>query len=384
MHSSDWHIGRRFHGSSLDDELGVVLDALTTQLSEQAVDVLLVSGDIFDHSTPSAAAYQQLDRVLHAIHALGVTIVLISGNHDSATRLGFQSGFAATAGVHVLSDSSRVAVPVELSDDDGPVLIYGIPFLEPVLLRRDDPDAGVRNQAQAMQWAMEQIRSDIAERTVRAGTAPRTVVLSHSFVAGVSAGDSERDIAAGGLDVVPLSTCDGVDYVALGHLHSPAVLAWGVRYSGAPVHYSFTEAGRGRGTWIVDLDGSGLNEVRWCELPVPRPLVTLTGTIDDLCQSPDLADAEDSWVRVILTDPIRPLDAMRRIQARFSHAVVLEHRPPQSARAEPRYVSASEQPSDHQVISDFLSHVRDGAGPDEAEAGLIAEVLEQLRSGGSA
>ncbi|MGO2659947.1 exonuclease SbcCD subunit D [Mycetocola reblochoni] len=382
MHSSDWHIGRRLHGAVLESQLDEVLGALVEQLAADAVDVLLVAGDVFDHAAPSAAAYRQLDRLLRAVRATGVAVVLIPGNHDSAARLGFQSGFASAAGVHVLGDAERLDVPVELADADGPVLIYGVPFLEPALLRRDDPSAGVTGQATAMRWAMDRIRADIDDRTGEGARPPRSVVLAHSFVAGVTGGDSERDITAGGVDLVPLDVFTGVDYVALGHLHSPSVLAEGVRYSGAPVHYSFTEAGNARGSWLVDLGPDGLDAVAWRPLPVPRPARTVTGTLEDVLARPaGEGERDDDWLRVILTDAVRPMDAMRRVQARYPHALVLEHRPPAVLPRESRYATATATLSDRERIAAFLGHVRDGAGPDDAERALIDGVLAELDAG---
>ena len=178
---------------------------------------------------------------------------------------------------------------------------------------------------------MQRIRDDIARRD-----GARSVVLSHAFVVNVprsparpasEASDVERDITAGGLDLVSVDVFGGADYVALGHIHGRSTLTPAIRYSGAPLHYSFGEADKPRGAWLVDLDAAGLDTVEWVDLPVPRPLSILTGELHELLADPALSAAEGDFVSVVLTDQVRPIDGMRRIQSRFPYAVQLTHQP---------------------------------------------------------
>ncbi|MDF2442939.1 MAG: repair protein SbcD/Mre11, partial [Subtercola sp.] len=332
LHTSDWHIGRTFHTHSTLGHFEIVAAAMATAVREQGVDVVVVAGDVFDSAVPSAEAYEVLSRTLRALRQTGARVVLSSGNHDSATRLGFQAEWAAEAGVHVLTRHDRLDVPVTLDDEAGPVHFYGIPYLEPSLIRHHYPDETLRTHQQALAFAMGRIRSDLA---VRGG---RSVVLSHCFAVNVAATpssqapdegatDVERDITSGGLDLVPLAVFDGPDYVALGHIHSRTALSERVRYSGAPLHYSFSEGTRVRGGWLVELDAAGLAGATWVDFPVPRPLREITGTLDELLSDPSLAPVEDHWIKAVVTDQARPLDGMRKLQQRFPHCVALEYRP---------------------------------------------------------
>ena len=373
LHTSDWHIGRTFHGHSTVEHLRQVLDALVDTAVEREVDVVLVAGDVFDSATPAADFFEVLTSTFRRLVAAGVTVVVTSGNHDSATRLGFQSEFASLAGIHVVTRPEAHAAPIELSDEHGPVSIYGIPYLEPALIRHRWPEVPLRTQAQAIAFAMENIRADLATRPAR------SVVISHCFVANVAETQEhglERDITAGGLDVVPLATFDGVDYAALGHIHGRAELAPNVRYSGAPLHYSFKEAHKERGAWLVELDAGGLERVEWVALPVPRRLTRLSGEIDELLADPQYAEFEQDWVEATLTDQARPLDAMRRLQSRFPFCANLEFRPAIVAEsAVESYAARMRGRSDAEIVGDFLSHVRNGVGPTEAERAAIAEVV---------
>ena len=377
LHTSDWHIGRTFHTHSTLQHLAVVLDALVAVVRERGVDVVAVAGDVFDSAMPSKESYALLTRVLRSLKEAGASVVMTSGNHDSATRLGFQAEWAALAGIHVVTRPEQYLEPITISDEHGPVHFYGIPFLEPVLIRHLHPGVLLKTHEQVLQFVMTQIRADMHRR------GGRSVVLSHCFAAGVTpataASDVERDITAGGLDVVPLGVFDGCDYVALGHIHGRATLTAQVRYSGAPLHYSFSEVGKPRGAWLVELGASGLGQVDWVDLPVPRRLAVLTGELADLLENSRYADNEGDWVKAILTDQVRPLDAMRALQARFAHAVALEHRP--IMRVDPGDSSYAERiraaTSDPEIVAGFLSFVRNGVGPTEFESALVAELLTE-------
>jgi exonuclease SbcD len=375
LHTSDWHIGRTFHAHPTLEHLQVVLDSLVTAVSENNIDVVVVSGDIFDSATPAAENYDVLTAALIALRGAGATVILTSGNHDSATRLGFNSGFTAAAGVHIITRHDQHDQPITIEDADGPVHFYGIPYLEPALIRHHYPDTEMRSHSQVLGFVMDRVRADLSRR------GGRSVVMSHAFIANVPATDSasdgvERDITAGGLDYVPLSTFDGPDYVALGHIHGRAELSPRVRYSGAPLHYNFSESHKPRGAWIVTLDAAGLDNVEWLELPIPRRLTVLTGTLAELLDTATNAEFENDWISAILTDQVRPLDAMRRLQARFPHAAHLEFRPTTVMSEESRsYGERLASRSDPEIIDDFLALVRNGVGASDTERVLIAETV---------
>ncbi len=371
LHTSDWHIGRTFHGHSTLDALRGVLGTLTQQVRDEGVDVVIVAGDVFDSATPAAAAYTLLSDALRGLADTGAQVIVTSGNHDSAARLGFQAALLRD-GIRVLTDPAALAVPVTVADAHGPVHFYGIPFLEPALLRHLWP--GVRAQADVLAHAMDLIRADLAAR------GGRSVAIAHCFAAGVEATPQlERDIQQGGLDVVPIGAFAGVDYAALGHIHGRQTLVDGVRYSGAPLHYSFGEGDKPRGSWIVDLDADGLAEVRWLALPVPRRVVTLRGALEDLLTDAAHADAEDAWVAAVYTDDLPARDPLRRLQERFPFCALVSHAPSGAAQDDGKtYVQRVRAArSDAELIDTFLSHVRAGEGASDREAELLRDVLDE-------
>ncbi len=372
LHTSDWHIGRTFHGHPTLDALRGVLDALVAQVREHAVDVVIVAGDVFDSAAPSAACYPLLSQTLAALADTGARVVVTSGNHDSAARLGFQSALLREE-ITVVTDPATIGTPVTLTDEHGPVHMYGIPYLEPAIVRHLWSGVELRSQAQTMAHALELVRADLAER------GGRSIVAAHCFAAGVEATPGvEREIRQGGLDVVPLSAFDGPDYVALGHIHGRQQLSDRVRYAGAPLHYSFGEAGKPRGSWLVELGATGLSSVEWLELPVPRPLVTLRGRLDDLLDDERFDGHDEHWVRAEYTDATPQPDPMRRLQTRFPWCATVVHLPhetlPDDGAGYARRVRAARD--DAEVIDAFLVHVREGEGASDAERSLIREVLD--------
>ena len=376
LHTSDWHIGRSFHGHSTLEALRGVLEALTVQVREHQVDVVVLAGDVFDSATPAAGCFPLLTDTLAAIRAAGAQVVVTSGNHDSAARLGFQSRFLGMAGIHVLTDPLAVGTAIALDDEHGPVHFYGIPFLEPSLVRHLWPDADLRSQAQVMAHAMGLVRTDLAER------GGRSVAIAHCFAADVEPTPGvEREIRQGTLDVVPLAAFDGPDYVALGHIHGRARLSERVRYAGAPLHYSFGEADKPRGSWLVQLDASGLSNVEWIELPVPRRLQTLRGTLDELLTDDSFEVHRDSWICAQLTDATPQLEPMRKLQTRFPWCAMIQ--PDPQGRPAPDGVSYAARRgaarTDPELIDAFLTHVRAGEGASEQEAALVSDVVTERR-----
>lgn len=379
LHTSDWHIGRTFHGHQTLDALSDVLRALVAQVAEREVDVVLVAGDVFDSATPAAACYGILTDTLVALRETGARVIVTSGNHDSAARLGFQAKLLRD-GIHVLTDPLAAGTPVTVADAHGPVHFYGIPYLEPTLVRHLWEGVELRTQAQTLAHAMDLVRADAAARRA-AGEGGRSVAMAHCFAVGGLIDTQptphlERDIQQGGLDVVPLSTFDGPDYVALGHIHGHSMLSDRVRYSGAPLHYSFGE-NPNRGSWLVDLDAEGLAAVEWVPLPVPRPLATLRAPLQTLLTDPAYDAYADAWVRAEYTDTAQQVDVMRRLQTRFPHCAEVRHVPAERAEADTRSFSGRVRAArnDVELIDGFLAHVRNGVGATDAERDLVRDVI---------
>lgn len=375
LHTSDWHIGRTFHRTSTLEALREVFTAMIAAVKEHQIDVVVAAGDIFDSTTPSAAAVRLLDEVLRGLVDAGAKVVMSAGNHDSPDQLGAKAEFARRSGIFILTDTDMLAQPVTVEADHGPVNFYGVPFIEPARYRVRWAEAGsMRSQKDAMRYALEQVRADWSERGGQA------IVLAHTFVQGADGAscDSERDIV-GGVDKVPVSYFTDFTYAALGHIHGRAELAPTVRYSGAPLHFSFSEANKPRGGWLLELDTAGVRHIDWMELPVPRPLSRLTGTLDELLTAPEFDYAVDHWVSATITDAHRPLNTLRQLQRRFPYTAEVMFEPAQREAASTQtYSEKIRGKSDLELVDVFLHSVRNGEGASPAELELMRTVISQV------
>ncbi|MGC5364827.1 exonuclease SbcCD subunit D [Streptomyces sp. DT24] len=375
LHTSDWHLGRSFHRASLLDAQAACLDHLIATVRERQVDVVLVAGDVYDRAVPSLAAVELFDDALHRLADEGVPTVMISGNHDSARRLGVGAGLIGRAGIHLRTDPADCATPVVLSDAHGDVAFYGLPYLEPALVK-DVLKAERTGHEAVLTAAMDLVRADLSARPATT----RSVVLAHAFVAGGEPSDSERDITVGGVAAVPAGVFDGVDYTALGHLHGCQTVTERVRYSGSPVAYSFSEAAHRKTMWLIGLGPSGEIDAERIDCPVPRPLVRLRGRLGALLDDPALDRHQESWVEATLTDPVRPDEPMARLAERFPHTLSLVF-DPERAPDDPQasYAQRLKGRDDQQIAEDFVSHVRGGSGPDDRERAVLRGVLDDVR-----
>ena len=358
LHTSDWHLGRSFHREALLDAQAGFVDHLVQTIEEEKVDLVVVSGDIYDRALPPVDAVELADETFARLASSRAAVVVTSGNHDSQIRLGFGSRLADAAGIHLRTRWQDVGTPVLLEDQHGAVAVHGLPYLEPDAVRGPWGLTSRTHEA-ALTEAMARVHADLDRR---AGT--RSVVMAHAFVAGSPeaatgmASDSERDISVGGVQIAPTSLFTRVDYAALGHLHGRATLTDTVRYSGSPLAYSFSEARHTKGSWLVELGPDGVERTDFVTAPVPRHLATLRGRIDELLVDPAHADVEDAWLQVTLTDPRRPMHAMDRLRTRFPHVLILSFEPDGLTRDRGPVMPRVDGRSDLDVALGFVAEVR--------------------------
>ena len=387
LHTSDWHLGRSLHRADLRAAQADFLDHLVETARAERVDAVLVAGDVYDRAIAPVDAVALCEDALARLRGTGARVILISGNHDSALRLGVNSALIDTAGVHLRTNRARLAEPVVLTDEHGPVAVYGVPYLEPALglpteVPVDSPAADPtadpaadrdpgqepprqRSHATVLGQAAARIRADAAARGMN-----RTVVMAHAWVAAGSTDDerrdaatrqqsgSERDISVGGIGYVPAALFDGFSYVALGHLHGQQTLAEHLRYSGSPLPYSFSEKSHKKGSWLVEVGIDGKTRVERVAAPVYRRLSELAGRIDDLLTSAEYADREQDFIAVTLTDAARPEAAMDRLRRRFPHVLTLDFKPEGVTRDQRSYRERVKGRDDLTVAAEFVRHVR--------------------------
>ncbi|UKA74013.1 exonuclease SbcCD subunit D [Arthrobacter sp. FW306-07-I] len=383
LHTSDWHLGRSFHGVGMLDAQRAFVDQLVAAVQRDGVDVVLIAGDVYDRALPGVDVVHLLDDALVRLTAAGAKVVLTSGNHDSAIRLGFASRLLERGGVHLRTRVEDLAQPLLLplgtdaAGKDAVLALYGIPWLEPRLVSEQ---LGVETAShfEVTRAATSRIREDIARRSESAIV--HSVVLAHTFASGGISSDSERDLSIGGVGAVPLDLFDGFSYTALGHLHGRQELSGSVRYSGSPLAYSFSESTHRKGAWLVDIGPEGVAAVSEVQWEAPRALAVLRGELEDLLAEPAHTWAEAAYCQITLTDAQRPARAMERLRTRFPDTLVLAFDPQGgAATAQASYSSRlAGAPDDLSLCCGFLEHVR-GRSADQAEKAALAAALENVR-----
>jgi len=391
LHTSDWHLGRSLHRADLRDAQARFLDHLVETARAERVDAVLVAGDVYDRAVPPVDAVALCEDALVRLRDAGARVILISGNHDSARRLGFSSALIDASGVHLRTSPGRLSDPVILHDDHGPVAVYGVPYLEPAVglpagggPRASAEEPRPRGHAAILGEAVARIRADAAARG-----ATRAVLMAHAWIAGGAddaerreaasrqASDSERDISVGGIGYVPLSLVDGFSYVALGHLHGQQTLAENTRYSGSPLPYSFSEAHHRKGSWLAEIGADGATRAERVPAPVYRKLAVLRGRIDDLLTSREHTDREGDFVAVTLTDTARPEGAMDRLRNRFPHILTLEFKPEGVTSDARSYRERVQGRDDLTIAAEFVKHVRNTPAS-ESEQSLLKSAFESV------
>ena len=376
LHTSDWHLGRSLHGVDLLEHQAQYLDHLVELAGEHKVGAVLVSGDVFDRAVPPVEAVTLLSETLSRLAAV-TQVVLISGNHDSARRLGFGAQLMRPE-IHLVTLPDQVGQVVELGESSaaGPHLVFPIPFLDVDWARvalAPDQEPLARSHQAVLQAAMDKVRSGVA----RLGGRGRSVVLAHGFVGGGQASDSERDLQVGGIGQVPASLFAGVDYVALGHLHGPQQINSGpggplMRYAGSPLTFSFSEMNQVKSTVLVDLGGSEVT-TELIPAPVPHRMGEVSGTLEQLLGHRFDQVAKD-WLRVWVTDQVRPDSMMETIGKRFPNALVTRHLP-QGDLSQPLAGPSPEAVSPMEVANQFVTDVG-GQPPTAAESAALQAALD--------
>ncbi|KQO45372.1 MULTISPECIES: exonuclease SbcCD subunit D C-terminal domain-containing protein [unclassified Frigoribacterium] len=401
LHTSDWHLGRTLHGVDLHDHQQAFVDHLVGLVADRSIDVVVVAGDVYDRAVPAVPSVRLLGRALARLteHA---TVIVTPGNHDSAVRLGFAAELMRP-GLHLRASVDLLDEPVVVDDPDGPVAFYGLPYLDPDSVRRSLATAGVdeplaRSHAAVMGAAMQRVRADLARRP---GT--RSVVVAHAFVVAGPAADreaeaavggggvdvevgtaperseSERDIRVGGVDSVPSTVFDGVDYVALGHLHGAQRVgpSGRLRYSGSPLAFSFGERNQVKSSTIVELAADGSVSVDLVPAPVPRRLAEVTDTLDALLDGRH-DDLRDAWLRVFVTDPVHPERLYTRVAEHFPHALAIHHTPVGAVEA-PALAAVTSESDPIEVAADFVAFASGGAAS-ETELAVVRGAYEAARA----
>jgi exonuclease SbcD len=395
LHTSDWHLGRGLGGHDLSAAQAVAVDAIIDVAIDRKVQAFVIAGDVFDRAFPSVEDVRALNRAFTRIHGAGIRLIATAGNHDEGARLAAFKNLLDDA-VCIVGEYEQVGTAVELLDEHGLVVFYPLPYLDPDGARRalaPAPDELLERKHEAvMAEAMRRVREDLTRRRAVA-SGVRAVVVAHAFVVTgketlqeveAERSDSERDLAVGGLPTVPSAVFDGVDYVALGHLHGPRQVGKGrsphIRYSGSILRYSVSEVGHEKSCSIVDIDASGACTVETVAVPQPAGMARLRGTLAELCSDLHSSHAND-YVELVLTDTRLPDNYYAQLTERFTRILnVSRERSTQAADGHRVTQTDGSIPAvtPMDTLQNFYQNST-GEEPDTAVVAILQDILERAQ-----
>ena len=317
VHLSDLHLGKLVNEYSMLEDQEYILKKIINIIDDEKPEGVLIAGDVYDKSIPSAEAVQKFDDFLTSLAKRNLQVFVISGNHDSPERMSFGSRLMDQSGIHISQVYNGKVVPFTLSDEHGNVNMYMLPFIKPAHVRRFSEEE-IDTYTDAMRVAIAEMNVDQGERNI---------LITHQFVTGASRSESE-DISVGGSDNVDVSVFDAFDYVALGHIHSPQnCSSERVRYCGTPLKYSFSEAKDKKSVTVVELKKKGDLSVRTVPLEPMRDMVEIKGKYDDIMLKDFYANTtyQEDYVHITLTDEEDIVDAIGKLRTVYHNLMKLDY-----------------------------------------------------------
>lgn len=324
LHLSDLHLGKRVNGFSMLEDQKYILDQILQITDEQKPRAVVIAGDVYDKSVPSAEAVELLDEFLCKLAVRGLQVFVVSGNHDSAERLAFASRLIEYSGVHIARVYDGNVKPVVLNDEYGDVNFYMMPFVKPIHVKTCFPDAVVENYTDALSVAVKQMNIN---------EAGRNFLVAHQFVTGTKgvegvARSESEDVSVGGLDNVDASALAPFDYVALGHIHGPQYIDGHdhIRYCGTPLKYSFSEVNHKKSVTVVDMGRKGELKVSTVPLKPRHDLRKIRGTYEELVERKNYEGTPvEDYLHVTLTNEQDIVDAIGKLRTIYPNIMQLEY-----------------------------------------------------------
>lgn len=317
IHLSDLHIGKRLNEFSMLEDQEYILKKIINIIDDEKPDAVLIAGDVYDKSVPSAEAVQLFDDFLVSLAKRNLQTFVISGNHDSAERIAFGGRLMDESGVHMSPVYSGAIEPISLEDEIGRVNFYMLPFVKPSNVRRFFEEEQIESYTDAVRVAVDNMNIDTAERNV---------IITHQFVTGAERSESE-EVSVGGSDNVDASVFDGFDYVALGHIHGPQNIgSEKIRYCGTPLKYSFSEANHKKSVTVVDLGKKGELEIRTVPLIPKHDMREIKGLYEEIVSKENYSGTDtNDYMHITLTDEDDIPDAISRLRVIYPNLMKIDY-----------------------------------------------------------
>lgn len=313
LHTSDWHLGATGGERDLWDDQKYFIDAICSIVREKNVDAVLLAGDVYDRSVPAASAIGLYDYAMNRLCGeLGVKVLTIAGNHDSAERLASCAGLLDKAGLYLQGAAQREPRVVEFADSQ----VFFLPWMTEEKIKSLYPEErdGVTDLTEAYRVAVNHMREKFIP-------GKRHFLLSHAFITNAETSTSDRAAEIGFATQVPASVFEGFDYVALGHIHKPQQVNPFIRYSGSPMAYSFGKEERQEKS-VTLIDTAAMTQ-EVVPLPLLHRWTTLTDSYEVLLAGEYPEEIRNGYVRLNVTDTAVGLDMLSRLRQVYPNALVV-------------------------------------------------------------
>lgn len=317
IHISDLHIGKRLFGYSLIEDQIYILSQIVEISKEKSVDSVIIAGDIYDKSVPTAEAVAVFDQFLTNLCQAGKKVFIISGNHDNAERIAYGSHIMQNGGVYISPVYDGSIEKIELNDKYGKINIYLVPFIKPVDVKQFYPEENCENFTEAFRTVISHIEVNKEERNV---------IVCHQFVTGARMSGSEG-INVGTLDNIDCDIFSDFEYCALGHIHGKQnVQGNRIRYCGTPLKYSFSEANQEKTVSIVEICKKEDITIEIVKLKPLRDLRILRGKYSEITDAGNYRrDCLEDYVKVVLTDEDEIPYCMEKLRSIYPNIMQLEY-----------------------------------------------------------
>ena len=374
IHLSDLHLGKRVNEYSMLEDQEYILKCIVGIIDDEKPNGVIIAGDIYDKSVPSAEAVSLFDDFLFALAKRKLDVFVISGNHDSPERIAFGSRIMDAGGIHLSPVYDGNIAPVRLEDEFGDLYVYMLPFVKPANVRRFFEEEDISTYTDAIGCAIRHMNVDSEKRNV---------LVTHQFVTGASRSDSE-EISVGGADNVDASVFDDFDYVALGHLHSPQNCSSDrVRYCGTPLKYSFSEAKDKKSVTVIEMSEKGNISCRLINLVPKHDLIELKGTYDELISRSYYENTswQEDYAHITLTDEEDIPDAIGKLRSVYHRLMKLDYDNKRTrSSAEITGASDMERKSPFELFSEFYE-LQNNQPMNEDQDAYMKELIEKTWEG---
>ena len=373
IHLSDLHIGKRVNEISLIEDQEYILLQILQIIDDEKADAVLIAGDVYDKSVPSAEAVTLFDDFLCRLAKRKIPVLIISGNHDSPERLAFGNRLMEESGIYISPVYDGSVSTFRLNDEYGDVAFWLLPFLKPAHVKRYFPDAGIESYTDAIRAAVEHMGID---------TAMRNVLLTHQFVTGASTCESE-EISVGGSDNVDASVFADFDYVALGHIHGPQNIGSNrIRYCGTPLKYSFSEEAHHKSVTVVNLGKKGDLELQLRPLTPKHDLRSIRGTFEELTgKSFYEGTATDDYLHIMLTDEEDVPEAIGKLRVIYPNLMKLSYDNTRTRTNQVINGAEDVQRKSPLELFDELYELQNNQPMSEEQRGFMQELIETIWEG---